>query len=182
MVRPCDRLRSALVLVGLLFAVALLSLCWLPGTLVQHFEQQQSAYDAAHSHRVTATTTAASIPAGSQPFAGSGGFDTTVTWTYPAGQTHRILLATPRAQVRGDTIQVWVNDSGEMVTPPRSHGAIQVDALWTDATSLLAEALLAAAAVAGVRGVLDRRAQRAWEREWERVEPRWTGRAGRSPA
>ncbi|WP_051939765.1 Rv1733c family protein [Phaeacidiphilus oryzae] len=181
LIRRADRVRSGLVLIGVLTVVALLALCWLPGLLVRDFENAETAQQAPHRHRISAVAVADSAPSDApQPFSGTAGYETELGWTYPAGTPHRLLVETSDAQRAGTRTQLWVDDSGRPVPPPRTQSDITVDALWTSGSTLLAEAMLGVAAVTVGRAVLHRRAQRAWEREWAQVEPRWTGRAGRS--
>jgi hypothetical protein len=181
LLRRADRARSCLVLLGLLAIVTVLALCWLPGLIVQQMEHAETARQAPHRHQVTAVAVTDSIASDDpQPFAGATGYQTALGWTYPAGHPHRLAVETPQAERTGAATKLWVDDNGAPVPPPRTASDITMDAMWTSGSALLGEAMLGVGLVAVCRAALHRRAQLAWEREWAQVEPRWTGRAGRS--
>lgn len=100
-----------------------------------------------------------------------------VRWTGPDGLEHTgtTLVTSPRKA--GDTVTVWVDHAQRQVPAPPSRtdalaGAVAVTMLGV--FSLVMALVLAWRAIR--RATLARNCV-AWEREWEQVEPRWSGRA-----
>lgn len=97
-------------------------------------------------------------------------------WTAPDGTPRVGELYAPYGAAAGTTVPVWTDRSGNLEAAPVEHGYVVAQATFT---ALTAVALVAAAvAVTGLlaRRALDRHRLAAWEAEWARTGPQWTGR------
>ncbi|MGW6612009.1 Rv1733c family protein [Streptomyces erythrochromogenes] len=131
---------------------------------------------ARHRHTVTATTVSeTSYRAGDQP----SSRPVTVaaaTWNYPTQRPHTETVPVPVGTRNGDTVRVWVDDTGRAATAPPGRADIVLDAVAIG-TGALAGMVLAGGALVAVRlRIVDARSARSWESEWAGVEPLWSGR------
>ena len=98
-------------------------------------------------------------------------------WTAPGGAPREGEVYAPGGAKAGTTVMVWTGRSGGLEGAPVQHADVTI----LQALAALAAAGLAAAAVAVTgllaRRVLDRRRLAAWDAEWSRTGPQWTGRA-----
>jgi hypothetical protein len=100
-----------------------------------------------------------------------------VSYIAPDGTERRAETLVAGRRPAGATVPLWVDRSGQTTDAP-ARGA---DAL-RGAASVAVGVLVVGAAVlggvwAGVRWGVDRVVMVRWEREWERVEPQWSGRS-----
>ncbi|MFH8727336.1 Rv1733c family protein [Streptomyces termitum] len=132
---------------------------------------------AAHLHRVTATTTG---PTREPPVLARGGAANRAlapaAWEYPDGVPRTGTVEVPSGTPRGRTLTVSVDDTGAAVRRPGASS----DVLLTSVAGGTATAGAVAATGAGALVLLGRRIDgrtlAALEREWEQVEPVWSGR------
>lgn len=135
---------------------------------------------AAHRHQVTATTTER---AKEQPGAARYGADPPSTaraaWEYPDDVRRSGTVSVPPRTPVGHTLTIWVDDTGAPARDP--DGAAD-----RSLTSLAGGAAVAGAVGTAGVGVLflvrrrsEARSLEAWDREWEEVEPVWSGRLRR---
>ncbi|MFE5792781.1 hypothetical protein ACFQ8C_09405 [Streptomyces sp. NPDC056503] len=129
---------------------------------------------AAHLHQVTATTTG---PAREQPaLVRSGAAVAPAVWEYPDGVRRSGTVEVPARTAQGRTVTVSVDDTGALVRQTGGSAGL----LLTSVAGGTATAGAVAATGAGVlvlfRRRIDGRTLAAVEREWERVEPVWSGR------
>ncbi|MFE7335078.1 hypothetical protein ACFU77_09340 [Streptomyces fimicarius] len=143
------------------------------------FGAQAERDRAARLHLVTATTTG---PAQEQLPARSGPANRSVApaeWEYPDGVRRSGTVEVPARTPQGRTVPVSVDDSG---APVRRAGGTS-DLLLTSVAGGVATAAAVAATGAAGLVLLRRRADgstpAALEREWEQVEPVWSGRLGK---
>ncbi|MCX4744365.1 hypothetical protein OG455_02345 [Kitasatospora sp. NBC_01287] len=171
--RSVDRSRSRLLLAlaaGLVLALAVGALValLLLGGMRAHARQV-----GAHLHPVTATTLSAATDS---PTRSLWSAQANASWAYPGASAHTGVIGVPAGTAQGSRLPLWVDDSGGPASPPPP-----------DSELATAAALYGIGALAGVGAVswvgyqlrrrcLDRRAERAWEPDWERVEPLWSGR------
>ena len=101
-----------------------------------------------------------------------------VRYTAPDGTQRQADAMVSGRRPAGATVSVWVDRAGTITGPPtRRFDALQRAALA--AGEVLAVAALALGGVwAGVHEGVRRLIMARWEREWEQVEPHWSGRAG----
>ncbi|MFJ6783315.1 hypothetical protein [Streptomyces yangpuensis] len=134
-----------------------------------------------HRHVVTATAVGGTSHLTGPGTSGRPVVVAPVTWHYPAGRSHSEIVPVPAGTRRGDTVRLRVDDRGDTATAPPAAADIAVQAFGLGAMAATGIALLAGALVrVGIR-VVDARSARAWESEWEDVEPRWTGRLRPGP-
>ncbi|MCX5230404.1 hypothetical protein [Streptomyces sp. NBC_00233] len=135
---------------------------------------------AAHRHQVTATTTGpAKDPNVATRYGTKPQAVAPAVWEQPENVPRSGTIHVPPRTPQGRAVTIWVDDAG---TPARPPGIAADRAL----TSLSGGT--AAAGVVGVTGaavvlLVRRRTEghrlAAWEREWEQVEPVWSGRLHR---
>ncbi|MFJ3612131.1 MULTISPECIES: Rv1733c family protein [Streptomyces] len=135
---------------------------------------------AAHQHQVAATTTG---PAREQAALARSGTETRAlapaVWEYPDGVRRSGTVEVPARTPQGRTVTVSVNDSGSPVRPTDGTSG----RLLTSVAGGTATAAAVAATGSGVLALLRRRTDgrtlAALEREWEQIEPVWSGRLRR---
>jgi hypothetical protein len=97
-------------------------------------------------------------------------------WTAPDGTSHVGQVYAPDGAAAGSTVTVWTTRSGSLRGEPVKRGYVvaqeMIAALW--AAALVAFAVAVAGFLA--RRALDRRRLAAWDAEWSRTGPLWTGR------
>ncbi|MEU3744156.1 MULTISPECIES: hypothetical protein [Streptomyces] len=135
---------------------------------------------AVHSHQVTATTTGpAKDPPVATRFGSTSKAVAPAVWEQPEHVRRTGTINVPPQTPQGRALTIWVDDEGAPTRPP--GGA--ADRAFTSLAGGTA-----AAGVVGVTGsavvfLVRRRTEghrlAAWEREWEQVEPVWSGRLRR---
>ena len=97
-------------------------------------------------------------------------------WAAPGGAPRDGEVYVPGGTRAGTTVTVWTDRSGKLEGVPVQRADVAI----REALAALAVAVLAAAAVAVTgflaRRALDRRRLAAWDAEWSRTGPQWTGR------
>jgi hypothetical protein len=97
-------------------------------------------------------------------------------WAAPDGTAREGEVYAPGGARAGSTVTVWTDRSGRAEGSPVRRADVAIG----EALAALAAAVLAGAAVAVTgllaRRALDRRRLAAWNAEWSRTGPRWTGR------
>jgi hypothetical protein len=97
-------------------------------------------------------------------------------WTAPGGALRKGEIYAPGGARAGTTVMVWTDSAGKLEGTPVRRADVPI---W-ETFGALAAAVLAVAAVAitGLlaRRALDRRRLAAWDAEWSRTGPQWTGR------
>lgn len=71
---------------------------------------------------------------------------------------------------------LWVDDSGGPAAPPEPDSELATAAALYGIGALSGVGVVSLVGYRVRRRTLDRRAERAWELAWERVEPGWSGR------
>ena len=103
-------------------------------------------------------------------------------WRHPGGSEQSGVLTTLTAPgiagaAAGARIPVWLDQSGQPVTPPGGQVAMIVNALAPSTAVAGAAAMTLLACYGLCRLVLDRRRLAAWESAWSLTGPRWTTRS-----
>lgn len=135
---------------------------------------------AAHRHQVQATTTG---PAKEPPVAARYGTKpqsvAPAVWEQPENVRRSGTIPVPPRTPQGRTVTIWVDDAGAPAQPQGSAA----DRALTSLSGGTAAAGVIGATGAGVVRLVRRRNEGhrlgAWEREWEQVEPLWSGRLHR---
>ncbi|GGU95406.1 hypothetical protein GCM10010275_36620 [Streptomyces litmocidini] len=171
--------RAALVLVllvSLICGAVAAGMLWSAGARADHEL-------AAHRHQVRATTTG---PAKNPPVAVRYGSTpravAPAVWEQPEHVRRSGTVHVPPRTPRGRTVTIWVDDTGAPARPPGST----VDRALTSLSGGSVAAASVGGIVAGslllVRRRTEARRLAVWEREWEQVEPVWSGRLRRGSA
>ena len=92
----------------------------------------------------------------------------TAQW-YWATTQHTGTLRAPPTVKAGDTVEIWVDESGSMVSAPKSATTAVLDATVVGAATWLTVAAVAAFGVAGVRALYGRLRDDAWQRDLDRL-------------
>ncbi|MFB7169964.1 hypothetical protein ACFCYM_03905 [Streptomyces sp. NPDC056254] len=170
--RTRTRLRVAFVvacLIAVFYGVAVGRAAWTDSS-------RAAENVASHRHAVTATTVGGtSYRAGDPPIKRT----TTVApaiWQYPPDRAHTGTVAVPAETRKGDTVRVWVDDRGDAAAAPPGTGEVVMEAFGLGAVAATAILLVSGVLVRVGLRIVDARSARAWESEWEHVEPLWTGR------
>lgn len=98
------------------------------------------------------------------------------TWRYPADRVHTGTLSVPVGTRQGDTVLVWVDDLGNTAGAPPGTVEIGLDAFGLGTGALTGVLLVSGLLLRLGLRIVDARSSRAWETEWEGVEPLWSGR------
>ncbi|MER5202181.1 hypothetical protein [Streptomyces sp. NPDC002825] len=171
--RPSDRLEQWLVrLLWILTAVAVPLASWFAANAAfEHYAEVRSA-QLASRHAVTARLLVDADQHGSSR---SDGARVPVEWAGNGG-SHRMVARVAAGQREGEQVQIWLDAQGRVASPPIRP---EVPLSASLASGIAAAAGTGFAAVVTRKTVhlaLDRRRLVRWGREWERVEPRSTGR------
>jgi hypothetical protein len=97
-------------------------------------------------------------------------------WTAPSGAQREGQVYAPTGARSGTSVLVWTDESGDLEGAPLERGDLTTrEVLMGAAAAALAAAALAIIGVLAC-AVLDRRRAAAWDAEWSRTGPQWTGR------
>ncbi|WP_052440759.1 Rv1733c family protein [Streptacidiphilus anmyonensis] len=178
--RPDDRRRARLERSRSRLAATALGLGLAVGLAVHAHSDAAAAEAAGHTHAVTATTLASGM---SRAVSRSTARDEAVAlvsvpaaWEYPAGSRHTGRVVVLRHQAAGTRVSVWVDDAGRPAVRPSSATDRGVFAGLVGLTAFAGAEAFALGGCRVLRTRLDRRASRAWAKDWARVEPHWSGR------
>ncbi|WP_137991134.1 Rv1733c family protein [Streptomyces vilmorinianum] len=135
---------------------------------------------ATHRHQVTATTTErAKAPATTARYGAEPRSTAPAVWEYPDQVGRSGTIQVPPRTPEGHALTIWVDDSGEPARAPGGAGERTFASLSGGIVATGAVAAVGIGALALVRRRTEARSLAAWEREWEVVEPVWSGRLPR---
>ncbi|WP_133305598.1 hypothetical protein [Streptomyces sp. AcE210] len=178
--RTADRARGHW-LVALALSPLIAALCAIAiGVAVWHTETHAAHVVALHRHRVSATTLGEAHSVFPR-FNSTRTATARATWTYPASHRHTATVRVAAGTPVGGTVGVWVDDAGREAHAPRSDGELASNAVGTGAVAFGVLTLSAAGAVGLRLRRVEARSLAEWDREWQLVEPRWSGRMRREP-
>ncbi|WP_052709636.1 hypothetical protein [Streptomyces sp. NRRL S-495] len=171
--RPVDRARSRTalalpVVLGLLIAVGAVV-----AVLVFRVETHAEQETARHRHAVTATTVGPAVTDDLRT--GGARAHAPARWAYPVGPgggTVQVSTGTPV----GSAVAIQLDDSGVPAAGARTTAAVLSDAGILGVGTATGLVSLAVVGHTVHCRTLDRRAERSWEPDWERVEPLWSQR------
>ncbi|MEU9801276.1 hypothetical protein [Streptomyces sp. NPDC051000] len=146
------------------------------GPAVWNVDSRTAREQAEHVHRIAATTVGAAERA---PDAWTGGAAEAVAqaaWQFPSATRHTGLVKVQPRTPAGRPVAIWVDDTGRTVQVPPSAGERAFAAMTVAATAAALIALTAAGVVHLRLRTIEARSLSTWERDWERVEPGWSGR------
>ena len=97
-------------------------------------------------------------------------------WTAPGGTLREGEVYAPGGARAGTSVMVWTDRSGALEGAAVQRADVTVQEVFAGlAAAVLATAVLAVAGFLA-RRALDRRRLAAWDEEWSRTGPQWTGR------
>jgi hypothetical protein len=170
--RSTDRTRLRLLAWAVLLTPALVVSAAV-ATAAYHRDWHTAAVQAHHRHPVSATTLAASPPAPSSSYDWPADRKVLAQWRYQGDQVHTGTISVPEGAAQGTVVRIWVDDTGRLARPPRTTEDI---ALASITRGLAALAGLMPACWCAYALYRRRRVAAAWGRDWERLEPLWSGR------
>ncbi len=97
-----------------------------------------------------------------------------VQWRGLYGLPHTDTVRVQPSTEVGSTVPVWVDSAEHVTQPPDSNAKVMAGAVTSAVFALVAWQALCAALIFVTRVATDALAERAWHREWEIVEPKWT--------
>ena len=173
--RGSDRLELMSRLLCAVVLLLALPVALTVGTVACADASAQAREQAATRHEVEAVLLADAPGASGTKF-GTLTVATPATWWAPDGTAREGGVRVPRRAVAGDLMPIWVDSDGALANRPLdTAGVLTAEYL----TGLFTYLSLATAAVGGhlgaCRGLWALRAGQ-WGREWQSVEPQWTGR------
>ncbi|MGV9263061.1 Rv1733c family protein [Kitasatospora sp. NPDC003701] len=185
LVRPLDRSRSrawCAALLGLLLGLT----AAVGGALLGYQTVGRDAdADLARLRQVDAVVTGTGRHGAAVGSRAAGGYQGRVaaeaTWTGPDGRPRTGTVEVHRTAVVGATVTIWVDEAGLVTDAPTTRAGVAVEAACAGLAGFTAVGAAVVGALALRLRALDRRAERAWQRSWTRLEPLWSGRTSRSP-
>ncbi|MBB5159702.1 Rv1733c family protein [Saccharopolyspora phatthalungensis] len=175
--RRLDRVAAAAVLgvlIMALTAVPLVAIAW--GNAAYQAGQRAAAVAAATRHTVDAVVTGQPT---TQVLAVSPDAQVTshraeVRWTGADGAPRVETVEVPPGSVVGSKMPLWVDTSERIVAAPPGESQARGSAFGVAFGAILAGEALCVVLIAGVLAIANGCAERAWHREWEIIEPKWT--------
>lgn len=155
---------------------AILSLAVIPHAIdVGHDVYAQTLHTAEIQARTRTPVQATVVSDATTPTADNVAPVVSISWTVN-GTSHTGVVRPARSNKVGDTVGIWVDETGRRVPPPMSttsvgtYATAAAVAVWLGATTLFSLALVAA------RKLLDRRRFRTWSAELRLLLDRGDGR------
>lgn len=171
--RPSDRIERRLrVLLMAVLVLAVPMAAWVAGSAAHDHDSRLRQVQMAQRHPVTARLLSDANGDG------QAGAHASVRWSDSRG-AHFAIAAVGPWQRAGDTATLWLDAHGNVTAPPPASDMATLAGAEMGFAAAAGVVLTAGGAWKVVRVCLDRRRLRQWDREWELVEPRWTGRRGR---
>ena len=99
------------------------------------------------------------------------------TWTGPDGVAVTGQVPVRDQRPAGAEMRIWLDAGGRVASAPMDHGAAVVVGWIRGVLAALCGWSLLALAWTGVRRAVAARNAAVWQRDWERIEPLWSGRA-----
>ncbi|NUO97334.1 MAG: hypothetical protein HOV97_13145 [Nonomuraea sp.] len=170
--RRSDRLESA----GLVLAVLLVLISVWPAVLAGRFTYANGLREArvgpGHRQQVTATVLLDPRPT-RVAFGESATATVEASWTTPSGAARTGAVQVPATAKAGSTVSLWVDREGAPTTPPPTRADVVLRSWGLAVFVEVIAVLLVVAAVAALRGLLDRRRYAEWDAAWARANDRW---------
>jgi hypothetical protein len=175
--RRTDRVEATTAVLLLTLAFALIFAGWLAGVATREQAVRHEA-DLGPRHPVSAVM---SVPPAGDPNTAAGGGPVTATarWLGADGLEHfdTVMVSYPAPAV--STVTIWVNEHDEVAPPPADAHSAVVAGVVVGILVVAAGWSMLFACWLVVRRAIERVNHARWADEWSRVEPLWSGRAGR---
>ncbi|GAA4858025.1 hypothetical protein GCM10025787_48200 [Saccharopolyspora rosea] len=173
--RRLDRVAASLTALFLVIAVFGVPGAWWLGTDVHARAETTAAAVAARGHWVQAqvATPPELRTSGSGPEVQAVTWWARAAWTGADGRPHAGDVQVDRRIQVGGPLRVWVSAAEQVASPPDSEAKMVTAAAGVAALALGGLLITCALLIVVTRAVASALAERAWQREWEIVEPRW---------
>ncbi|MEU5538943.1 hypothetical protein [Streptomyces sp. NPDC020362] len=99
-----------------------------------------------------------------------------IRWTERNGVVRTGTTLVEPGTPKNTIVRVWVDRDGTITSPPMNAVGAKADGWFVGGMAALGTVAGSYAARAAVRVSLNRRRYAQWEREWDQVEPLWSGR------
>ncbi|MCX5126916.1 hypothetical protein [Streptomyces sp. NBC_00347] len=177
--RPADRTRGHWLVGFALFPLVAVLCAIAIGMAVWNTQVRAAQAEALLRHRVSATTVGEADRALPARLNGARMATARAAWEYPASHRHSGTVLVPAGTPVGGTVTVWVDDAGREAPAPRPDGELASNAIAAGAAGF-GVLVLSAGGVVWLRlRRVEARSLAAWDREWDLVEPSWSGRLRR---
>ncbi|WP_406457612.1 hypothetical protein OG782_33835 [Streptomyces sp. NBC_00876] len=168
---------------AVIFAAVIALICGaIGGGVLWNTAARTDGATAAHRHRIIATTTDRAGIIAAARYGATPVSTAPASWQYPAHVPRSGSIRVQAGTPKGDEVAIWVNGAGtyQAQSPPSvSQRVFTSMAVGAGAAGVVGLAEVTVVLLAR-RRAMGRRLV-AWEREWEEVEPVWTGRLRREP-
>lgn len=167
--RRCRIAFACFLFVAVFCAIAVAFTVWNSGA-------RAAQAQALHRHRVSATTVGAANHAQTAGAARQREAWTKAVWEYPASHPHSDRVLVPADTPVGGKVAIWVDDTGVQASaPPSDSERLCIAAVV--GLAVFGVLFFSAGGVVWLRlHRVEERSLAEWDRGWEAVEPRWSGR------
>ncbi|MEU3274952.1 hypothetical protein ABZ639_29245 [Saccharomonospora sp. NPDC006951] len=172
--RGSDRLEGRLLVVFLLLSLIALPIAATVGSNTYAARLTDVEREAGLKHRATAE-----LLADAPVTAPAGDVETVkvqARWRLPDGTERVGTLATYRGSVKGTKIPVWLDNAGNLTSPPATKVAAATDGVSVGVSLWFGVVMLFCLVFFTFRAVVARMRAAQWAREWARVERQWSRR------
>ncbi|HEX7827168.1 MAG TPA: hypothetical protein VF477_19860 [Mycobacterium sp.] len=166
LIRTTDRLEALAVLGAFITALIAIPVAGQAGDVVYASAAHTADLQSRDRHPVQAQVLAGSgrMPADVESSASGGPTSITAQWHEGTKVRTEQIASTSMAKA-GDTLTIWLDDTGKVVTAPLTKDDAELSAAVASGTVWVALVAFGALAVFLIRRVLDRARYRSWERE-----------------
>ena len=161
LIRVSDRIEAAVVTLAVLFVVIATACAGVAGTMIHDVQTQKYLEQQQTRHAIVARAFDDSEPAAS-PEAAS--YTVLSGWRFN-GTNHTELIGWTNFVKAGDPLNIWVDDRGNRVAPPRPVARAAVDAL----SAAVVGWFIVIAAIAHVVNAVRAHASRMRDAQWEQA-------------
>jgi hypothetical protein len=175
--RPADRIESVLRLVVLMLViVGVPAAAVATGRTVDHLAMRQAQAQRSEDHLARAVLTEKAVAdTNAHPYSDVLMVWVRAYWKAPGGSVHRGQVLAAAGARLGSTVAVWIDRSGTITDPPKSHAEICIDVF----IAVMSAAEMLPIALIGLQFLgchaLNARRMRTWDREWDVIGPQWSG-------
>lgn len=173
--RGSDRVESATLVAVVVAALLLGPVMLVFGSIVHADMVAEGEQEARTRHAAAAVLTRDAPDTGLRgPGSSIGNPNVPATWTLPDGTTGTGRVTAPSDTKAGAKIDIWLDQDGRVAERPLTAADAALGGAVVALSGWLSAVVLLVAAQTGLRLLLNRRRYRAWDRQWERVEPGWS--------
>ncbi|WP_024805469.1 hypothetical protein [Nocardia sp. BMG51109] len=163
LIRPSDRVLAAIAMVAVVCCVAAVPIAVVAGS---------ARYDAAarrlRTEEAARSVVTATVAADARYVRTARRAEAAVRWRWD-GQVRSTAARVPAAAVRGDRLEIWVDDDGALTDSPPSSGIAAWLGIGSALAILVTVFLGAAALVESARWIASRRRDAQWDIAWRHI-------------